>query len=59
MHGEKELHDPPLLFNLSHDPSEQFNIAEDHPEIIGQINSLVQEHQSNLVMGADQLAEMN
>ena len=59
MFGEKEVHDPPLLFNLSHDPSEQYNVAEDHPEIIGQINELVKEHQANLVMGKDQLADRN
>jgi len=55
--GEREEHDPPLLYNLSHDPSEQYNIAEDHPEVIQQIEALVREHQSKLVVGEDQLAE--
>ncbi|MGD1891706.1 MAG: sulfatase [Cyclobacteriaceae bacterium] len=55
--GEREEHDPPLLYNLSHDPSEQHDIAEDHPEVIQQIEALVREHQSKLVVGEDQLAE--
>ena len=59
MHGEKEVHDPPLLYNLGHDPSEQYDVAADHPDIIRQINELVEEHQSNLVIGEDQLADRN
>ena len=56
MHGEKETHDPPLLFNLSHDPAEQYDISGNHPEILSQIGELVKAHQSQLVMGEDQLA---
>lgn len=59
MHGKKEVHSPPLLYNLNHDPSEQYNVAEYHPEIIRQINELVKEHQSDLIMGEDQLADRN
>ncbi|MCW5517154.1 sulfatase [Muriicola sp. Z0-33] len=55
--GEKEVHEIPLLYNLSHDAGEQFNIAKKHPEIIKEINELVALHKSNLVMGKDQLAE--
>ncbi len=29
--GDKIYHDPPLLFNLNIDPSEKYNIAEEHP----------------------------
>jgi arylsulfatase A-like enzyme len=57
MFGGKEEHATPILYNLSVDPSEQFDIAEDHPDIIKQINDFVKEHQSNLDMGEDQLAE--
>ncbi|MDN5211748.1 sulfatase [Fulvivirgaceae bacterium BMA12] len=59
MFGEKEVHDPPILYNLSHDPSEQYNIADKHPEIIQQINELVRQHKSNLIKGKDQLADRN
>ena len=55
--GEREEHNPPILYNLGHDPSEQFNIAKNHPEVLQQINELVAEHKSKLVAGKDQLAD--
>ncbi|MDT7828396.1 sulfatase [Pricia sp. S334] len=55
--GDRQEHDPPLLYHLDHDPSEQFDIAAEHPEIIKEINALVSEHKANLVRGEDQLAE--
>ncbi len=55
--GEREVHNPPLLFNVSQDASEKFNIAANHPEILEQINELVKDHKSNLIKGKDQLAE--
>lgn len=57
MFGGKEEHTTPVLYNLSEDPSEQYDIAEEHPEIIKQINGFVKEHQADLVVGEDQLAE--
>ncbi len=55
--GERQEHNPPLLYNLNFDPGEQFNVAEEHPEIIEQISVLVKEHRSNLVKGKDMLAD--
>ena len=49
-------HDPPLLFHLDHDPSEQYNLAEQHPEIIEEIEAAIASHQANLVARPDQLA---
>lgn len=57
MFGKKEEHANPILYNLSVDPSEQYDVAEQHPEIIEQINAYVEEHRSNLVVGEDQLAD--
>lgn len=57
MFGEKVEHETPLLYNLSVDPSEKYDIATEHPDILQKIDSLVQEHQANLVMGEDQLAD--
>lgn len=51
----KEIHEIPLLFNLNTDPSERFNIADRHPEIIETINEIVKNHQENLIEGEDQL----
>jgi hypothetical protein len=32
------------LFNLHHDPSEKYDIARNHPEVIRDIEALVQQH---------------
>ena len=54
--NEYTEHDPPLLFHLDHDPSEKYNIAEDHPEIIEEIKQAIAEHQADMVARPDQLA---
>lgn len=51
----KENHDPPLLFNVEEDPSERFDIAEKHPEVIQQIMQVVRKHKDHLIEGEDQL----
>lgn len=57
MFGEREEHAPPILYNLSQDPSEQFDIAEGNAKIIEDINKCVQQHKSKLVVGKDQLID--
>ena len=44
-----ELHDPPLLFNLDVDPSEKYDVAKDHADVIAEIRKLVAEHEAGLV----------
>ena len=51
-------HDPPLLFHLGRDPSEQHNIAEQHPDVIEDIRKEVALHLASLTPGKDQLAEL-
>ncbi len=52
--GEKRVYEDrrenPLLFNIEVDPSEKYNLAEEHPEIIEDIKALVKEHQDNLTI---------
>ena len=50
-----EVHDPPLLFHLPRDPSERFNIAAQHPQIIAQIQEAVKTHSAAVVPGEPQL----
>ncbi len=38
----------PLLFNLSVDPSEQWEISDDHPEIVQELQELIVQHQEQL-----------
>ena len=57
MFGEREEHNPPLLYNLSVDPSERYNIADEYPDIIRKINESVKKHRNDLVKGKDQLVD--
>jgi arylsulfatase A-like enzyme len=52
---EAEIRDPPLLYNLSHDPSEKHNIAADHPEIITELEALAKAHQDSIEPVTNQL----
>ncbi len=40
----KTKHDPPLLYNLEVDPSEKYNIADQHPEVIAEIKNILEAH---------------
>ena len=42
---------PPLLFHLGQDPSEQFNVAGKHPEILQSMAEIVKRHQAGLKRG--------
>ena len=49
------IQDPPLLYNVSVDPSEKYNVAGDHPEVIADIRKLLEEHLSGVVPVENQL----
>jgi arylsulfatase A len=49
--------DPPWLFNLDHDPSEQFDVARDHPEVVAELRRLAEEHKRGVVPVEDQVAK--
>ena len=48
-------HDPPALYHLEHDPSEQFNVAADHPDVIAEIMQEVERHRAALNPAPSQL----
>lgn len=52
---QRTEHDPPLLYDLDHDPSERFDVAKDHPEVLAEIAALVERHQQDLVIPPSQL----
>lgn len=52
-----EVHEPPLLYDLNTDPSEKYNIADDHPRVIEQIRKVVAGHRAKLVKGPDMLKD--
>ena len=53
-----EFHEPPLLFNLAYDPSERFNIATNHPDVLADIRKAVAEHRARLLPAKSQLVEV-
>ena len=50
-----DSHNPPLLFHLPSDPTEQFNIAAQHADVLEKIQSAVAAHIAAMVPGAPQL----
>lgn len=53
--GGPKSHDVPELYNLDHDPSEKYNIAEKHPDVITNIRQEVKRHKAKLVAPPSQL----
>lgn len=49
---EKDL---PLLFNINEDPSEQFNLAKDYPDIISKMMDRADQHQQSVTPVVSQL----
>jgi arylsulfatase A len=48
-------HNPPLLYNVSIDPSEKYNVAEMHPEVIAQIRKVLEIHLAGIEPVENQL----
>jgi arylsulfatase A-like enzyme len=53
--GEMEKLESYRLFNLQHDPSERFNLADKYPEVVKEIEEMVQNHKSKVVPVKSQL----
>jgi arylsulfatase A-like enzyme len=53
---EPVRHNPPLLYHLEHDPSEKYNVAEDYPDVIAEIEAVTEAHRATLETVPDQLA---
>ena len=56
--GPKRVeHETPELYNLEHDPSEKYNVAEHHPEVIKQLEAIAQEHRDSMKPVENQLTK--
>ncbi len=53
--NQPTAHDPPELYQLENDPSERFDLAKDHPQVIAEIRQLVSEHEAGLDAPPSQL----
>ena len=50
----EEKHNPPLLFDVRHDPSEKFDIAAEHPDIVADLTKAFEKHRAEVVPGKPQ-----
>ena len=50
-----QRHDPPLLFHLGHDPSERFDVAAKHADVVAELAKEVEAHRKTLVPVESQL----
>jgi len=53
--GEREEHDPPILYDLEADPSETTDVAKDRPEVLGEFAKLVAGHRATVTAAPSQL----
>ena len=53
---EPEIHTPPLLYNLEHDPAEKYNIAATHAEVVQRLLQRKLEHESGVKRVPNQLS---
>ena len=53
--GKEVAHEVPELYHLEHDPSEKYNVAADHPDVIAELRKLVDAHQATLQAPPSQL----
>ena len=53
--SERTVHETPLLYHLGHDPSEQFDLAADFPDVIADIRAEIARHEQHLVRRPTQL----
>jgi arylsulfatase A len=54
----RTAHDPPLLYHLEQDPSEQFDVAEQHPGVVAEIRRLADAHRKTLTPVENQLTKV-
>jgi arylsulfatase A len=48
-------HEPPLLFHLGHDPSERFNVATNHSDVLADIAKEIERHRATVTPVKSQL----
>jgi arylsulfatase A-like enzyme len=53
------VQDPPLLFNLNTDPSEKYNIAMDHPDVVAQLKRAADAHLATVELVENQLIKVD
>jgi arylsulfatase A len=52
---KSQTQSPPLLFNLATDPSERFNVAIEHPDVVERLMKVIEGHRASVSPGSPQL----
>lgn len=52
---KSQTQSPPLLFNLATDPSERFNVALEHPDVVERLMKVIERHRASVSPGSPQL----
>lgn len=52
---EERHYDPPLLYHLGQDPGEQWDISDQHPDVIARIRGILEAHKATLQRVENQL----
>jgi len=45
----RTVHEQPVLYNLTNDPAEQFDVADEHPEVVAEILERIEAHRSGMI----------
>lgn len=53
----RQEHETPELYHLEHDPSEKYNIAEQHPDVIKRLVEIANEHRASIKPVENQLTK--
>ena len=53
-YGNRQIHDPPLLFDLSTDPAERWDIAKRMPDAVEQLHQAIERHRKYLAQSRGQ-----
>ena len=54
---KKTVHEKPELYHLEHDPSEKYNIAADHPEVVKRLEEMAETHREGIGPVENQLVK--
>ena len=52
--GPRTVHDPPLLYNLEHDPAERFDVASAHPDVVADLVAEAEAYRASLELPTSQ-----
>ena len=47
---ERTVHDPPLLYHLTSDPAERFDVAAQHPEVVAALRTRIAAHVADVTV---------